>query len=73
MQVLRAYKSESDSLAVANDLTEKGIWINLVNPTEAEIARVAEQTNLMPDMLKAALDEEERSYRSRGRSSSDPD
>ncbi|NLU41692.1 MAG: magnesium transporter CorA family protein [Firmicutes bacterium] len=61
MQVLRAYKSEGDSLVVAEDLREKGVWINLVNPTDAEIARVAEQTNLMPDMLRAALDEEERS------------
>jgi magnesium transporter len=61
MQVLRAYKSANDCLAVADDLSEKGVWINLVNPTEAEIARVAEQANLMPDLLRAALDEEERS------------
>lgn len=59
--MLRAYRSEGHSLTVANNLTEKGIWINLINPTEAEIVRVAEQTNLMPDLLKAALDEEERS------------
>jgi magnesium transporter len=59
--VLRAYKSSEGVLAPVDDLSEKGIWINLVSPTEGELARVAQETNLSPDLLKAALDEEESS------------
>lgn len=59
--MLRAYKSSEGVLAPVDDLSEKGIWINLVSPTEGELARVAQETNLSPDLLKAALDEEESS------------
>lgn len=59
--MLRAYKSLDHAMVQTTDLSEKGIWINLVNPTEDEMTRVAEQANLMPDLLRAALDEEERS------------
>jgi len=59
--VLRAYKSVDNILTQASDLSEKGIWINLVNPTEAEITKVAQEANLSAELLRAALDEEESS------------
>lgn len=59
--MLRAYKSVDNILTQASDLSEKGIWINLVNPTEAEITKVAQEANLSAELLRAALDEEESS------------
>ena len=39
----------------------KDCWISLVKPTEKELAETAEQYEIDPDDLRAALDEEERS------------
>jgi magnesium transporter len=38
----------------------KQCWIDMVNPTDDEVALVSSQTNVPDDMIKAALDEEER-------------
>jgi len=40
---------------------EEGCWINLTNPTEAELARVAGTLNVEMSFLRAAMDEEETS------------
>lgn len=42
------------------DSFEEGVWVNLVDPDEAEINRVVENLKVEADYLKAALDEEER-------------
>lgn len=42
------------------DEIEKGCWINLENPSDKEIEDVSHITGINEDMLKAALDEEER-------------
>ena len=42
-------------------LLPKGAWIDLVAPTSTELARVSEMTEVPVDILRAALDEEERS------------
>ena len=39
---------------------ESGAWINLENPSDKELEEVARVTGVNEDMLKAALDEEER-------------
>lgn len=39
---------------------EKGSWINMVNPTEAEIKEVCENLHIQNDFIKAALDNEEK-------------
>lgn len=39
---------------------EKGCWVNLENPSDKELEEVARVTGVGEDMLKAALDEEER-------------
>lgn len=46
---------------LAVDALEKGAWFNLVNPTAAELSAVEAAVNIPTDILKAALDEEERS------------
>ncbi|MGE4271609.1 MAG: magnesium transporter CorA family protein [Desulfitobacterium sp.] len=43
------------------DTLVKGSWIQMVNPTPRELNAVAEATEVPLDLLKAALDEEERS------------
>ena len=39
-----------------------GCWINLENPSDREIEEVSAKTGIPDDMLKAALDEEERAH-----------
>jgi magnesium transporter len=41
---------------------EKGCWISLTAPTEEEITLVSETCDIPTDVLRAALDPEERSY-----------
>ena len=38
---------------------EKNSWINMVNPTEAELQFITKELDVEPDFLRAALDEEE--------------
>lgn len=40
---------------------EDGVWVNLIDPTEEEINTVSTNLNIEIDLLKAPLDEEERS------------
>ena len=39
---------------------KKGSWINLVNPSEAEIRKVCENVNMQEDFIRDALDYEEK-------------
>jgi len=39
---------------------EKGVWINLANPTDDEINKVSKETGIQYDFLKYSLDDEER-------------
>lgn len=39
---------------------KKGCWINLVNPSEAEIKKVCENINIQEDFIRDALDSEEK-------------
>lgn len=60
--MLKIYKSNCQALHVlSTDTVEKGAWFNLINPTVEELTITAQLTGVNPDMLKAALDEEERS------------
>lgn len=52
------YRTEDGKL-VCLDTIEKDCWINLVNPTETELRRVAAETGLDYDFLKYPLDDEE--------------
>lgn len=60
--MINIYKSNCNGLSVLTaDNIEKGSWINLINPTLDELSRTSEVTGINMEMLKAALDEEERS------------
>ncbi len=52
------YRTVDDKL-LCQDEIEKDCWINLVNPTDAEINRVAAETGLDRDFLRYPLDDEE--------------
>ncbi len=41
---------------------EKGAWINIIDPTPYELKEVSAITNVEPDFLRSALDDEERSH-----------
>jgi magnesium transporter len=53
------YKTTDGKLSKTKSI-ENGVWINLVNPDESELSMVADALDIELDMLKAALDEEER-------------
>lgn len=52
------FREEERELSVAVSLKDK--WVHLTNPTDREIELVERMTGVGQDMLKAALDEEER-------------
>ena len=54
-----AMQSQSRELRKIDEITP-GAWLNLENPSDKELEEVAEKTGVGEDMLKAALDEEER-------------
>jgi len=56
--MLFIYHTVGDEI-VYEDNFEKGSWINLINPTEAEIQKVVAGTGLSYDFLKYPLDDEE--------------
>jgi magnesium transporter len=60
--MLKTYLTVDDGrLITIDNPSEKGAWINLVDPREAELDTLSTALNINPDLLKAALDEEERS------------
>ena len=62
--MLQIYKSmESGPLQELSLKTlTKGAWINIVNPTPYELKVVSTLTEVDPDFLRSALDDEERSH-----------
>ncbi|MBQ1918394.1 MAG: magnesium transporter CorA family protein [Schwartzia sp.] len=62
--MLRILKSQESGRLVELDLNtlEKGAWINIIDPTPYELKIVGELTNVEPDFLRSALDDEERSH-----------
>lgn len=59
--MIKSHLTVCDQLSKAQNIAAKGIWINLINPTEEELASVCAEAKINPDLLRAALDEEERS------------
>lgn len=58
--MLEIFKSnENRTLEMVNAIS-KGCWVNMFAPTEAEINRVAEEADVSVDLIKDALDDEER-------------
>ncbi|TCS84572.1 magnesium transporter CorA family protein [Tepidibacillus fermentans] len=57
--MIEIYKTIDDQLKKLEEL-DKGVWVNLTNPTEEEILWVSQQLDLELEHIRAALDEEER-------------
>lgn len=62
--MLKIFKSSESGplLELSIKTIERGAWINLVNPTPYELKVVSNITEVELDILKSALDEEERSH-----------
>ncbi len=62
--MLKIYKShESGPLTELSLKTlERGAWINIIDPTPYELKVISERTEVEPDFLRSALDDEERSH-----------
>ena len=62
--MLKIYKSlDSGPLQELTLKTlESGAWINIVDPTPYELKVVGNLTEVEPDFLRSALDDEERSH-----------
>ncbi|HPT88692.1 MAG TPA: magnesium transporter CorA family protein [Bacillota bacterium] len=59
--MIKVFQTIDDKLVTIENLAEKGIWINAINPDETELQQISQTTGIHLDLLKAALDEEERS------------
>ncbi|HEY8464683.1 MAG TPA: magnesium transporter CorA family protein [Bacillota bacterium] len=60
--MLKTFLTVDDGqLITIENIAEKGAWVNLINPTESELNQVSAALHINSDLLKAALDEEERS------------
>ena len=59
--MLTIYKTEEGRLHEVSEV-QPGCWINLAAPTAQELQKVSEATGALPELLRAALDEEERSH-----------
>jgi len=58
--MLRAYREVDSTVQQVDSIEQPGTWVELVAPTEEEIETVSAATGLLPEFLKAALDEQER-------------
>lgn len=58
--MLEIYKSNNEKELESVDEISKGCWVNMYAPTEAEINRVAQDAQISVDLIKDALDDEER-------------
>ncbi|MGI6076749.1 MAG: magnesium transporter CorA family protein [Fastidiosipilaceae bacterium] len=58
--MLEIFKTINNTVERLDEI-EPGCWINMVDPTRDELEYVEETTQVQPDFLRAALDEEESS------------
>ncbi|MBR2216605.1 MAG: magnesium transporter CorA family protein [Selenomonadaceae bacterium] len=62
--MLEVYKSAEDGSLkeLSLESLEKGAWISVIDPTPYELRVVSDLTQVEPDFLRSALDDEERSH-----------
>lgn len=62
--MLEIYKSQENGhiKELTLNTIEKGSWINIIDPTPYELKLVSALTEVEPDFLRSALDDEERSH-----------
>ncbi len=56
--MLTILKSNGTSLESCSKVSSR-CWVNLVNPTDAELAKIQEELGVLPEFLRYPLDEEE--------------
>ena len=59
--MINMYKTKNDGLEVMTSF-EIGTWINVENPTQADMDYLSKTFKIAPEDLRAALDEEERAH-----------
>lgn len=59
--MIKIYCSTQNGELQELETIQKGCWINMVDPTEAEIEFVSQELGIEPDYLRDPLDEEEKS------------
>ena len=59
--MINTYKT-INGVITAVDTIEKDCWINLTAPDEGEIMEISQKLGIEPDLLRAALDDEESSH-----------
>lgn len=62
--MVKFFFTENAKAPVQIDGFEKNCWIDMVNPSDDECEEIAKISGISEDMLKAALDEEERDRKS---------
>ena len=62
--MLTVYKSQENGhiQELTLNTLEKGAWINIIDPTPYELKLISALTEVEPDFLRSALDDEERSH-----------
>ncbi len=58
MEIFKTY--DGQNTISETDGFEKGCWVNLWNPTEAELKKVQDTLDILPNFLRDPLDEEEK-------------
>lgn len=58
--MIKYYFTENNKI-IEVDNFKPGCWINVVNPTDSEVKHIVESFDLLPDYVRASLDEEESS------------
>lgn len=58
--MIKTFLSTGEELKPIENLSERGVWISLTGPSQAEIETVCAKTGVSVDLIRAALDEEER-------------
>lgn len=60
--MITIYKSDENGLLKTLDQPERGCWVDIENPTEEDKARMEMEFGILPEFVRASLDEEEASY-----------
>ncbi len=58
--MITIFKTDENGQLITLQEQEKGCWVHLVSPTEEEIRQTCEALDVLPEFVRAALDDEER-------------
>jgi len=58
--MISIFKTDDNGQLITLKRQEKGCWVHLVSPSEEEIRQICETLEVLPEFVRAALDDEER-------------